>query len=166
MKEILEKFPGAEFDRVQNEVIVRIPSSFKMTKESAAFVKASPNDHVPAQPFVWKMANGCCIRIMDMEDSHLANSIKLIRTLFSQGRLEAMNNMSTTSKVPGVFRPAYQGYGLDLLVRLFKRKGYAVAYGSMTPLLNEGLNDEAICSMKPMFAHLLLEAMRRGIVFE
>lgn len=183
---LAKKIPGARIRVVQDEVIVDLPAgtdrlSFdemanmfnisgtvtgRMSHSTPNIIEkvvsGRQDKTVPPQPFIWKMANGCQVRIQDMEDSHIVNCIKLIRQVHAQGNLEAMNTMPTRG-VGGPFRPQYMSYGLETLVNRFKKaEAFHVTYGG-NPATARHSRDEDICSRKPMYAHLLLEAIRRGL---
>lgn len=144
---LLDQFPDLKINRIHDEISIER--------------KPLPDKRIPMQPFIWRMKNGCEIRMCDFDYSHLVKTVALIRLMYRQGNLLSLNGTPPQRDAPTVFRPQYQDYGLYHLVNLFKEHGYKAAFGGKQDLSVK--MDEEICSKFPIFAHLLLELMRRGI---
>lgn len=101
---------------------------------------------IPLQPFIWGTAEGLKLRICDMTDSHLINTIAHLRRHIG-GNPHIVSNPAPYTKVFKTVRVSFE----------FNNYGEGI-------LLNELGDDEHYrISQSRIYLHLLLEATRRGI---
>jgi hypothetical protein len=102
---------------------------------------------IPPQPFMWTTADRRSLRIADMTDAHLCNTIAYLRQyhgLPNLPRRSAGQRYVVISQSP---QPQFDDYGTKYLTEV-------------SPL------DAVTINASPLHRHMLLEAMRRGLKVE